>query len=625
MALRDGRSRRAGGRKGEAETSRKPLGGVRRAQMITTYGVGAMVALEDQSYIVSGLDTWKIRQSGAIYEPRLQRWLDVSRFQLPPADNPSSGDGVRIRLFPDIYSCPGCQILQEFKRFGSPAGKSICGACQKSLVPSRFVIACENGHLDNFPYFAWVHKKTEFSEREVDHTLTLHSTGRTAALRSVVIKCSCGKSASLEGALSRGAMDALGIKCTGRRPWLWYGSKQTGCTAVPRGMQRGSSAAWFPINRSALSIPPWSETLQQRLNPYYKDLAGLVKRGASDELILGSIEDKGMLRDTRFTAEEVLEAVHRRMELEASARPDSDEEAGFEPMSQLRREEYDKLYDGTVNVDRGDDFECVPPKKDAAAPLPDGVERSMLVKRLREVRVLQSFTRVEAPDPTSIDIRRSALSMEGVDWLPAIEVSGEGVFLAIDQHRLQEWETRPGPVQRSEHIRRNHLGVLRRRAQAAGDPRLLSDIRSPVRPRYLLLHTLAHVLINEWTLEAGYPAAALRERLYVSNDMAGVLIYTATSDSAGSLGGVVAQGEHRQLRASLESALARASWCSQDPPCMEAEARGVDSLNLAACYACVLLAEVSCETNNVFLDRALLVGTPDDPATGFFSRTDRLR
>ncbi len=141
---------------------------------------------------------------------------------------------------------------------------------------------------------------------------------------------------------------------------------------------------------------------------------------------------------------------------------------------------------------------------------------------------------------------------------------------------------------------------------------------SPVSARYLAVHTLAHLLINEWSLDGGYPAAALRERLYIGDDMAGFLIYTATSDSAGSLGGIVAQGEPARLGSSLESALLRASWCSNDPLCSEAAASGADSLNLAACHACVLLPETSCETNNAFLDRVALVGTPDGGVPGLF-------
>jgi hypothetical protein len=133
-----------------------------------------------------------------------------------------------------------------------------------------------------------------------------------------------------------------------------------------------------------------------------------------------------------------------------------------------------------------------------------------------------------------------------------------------------------------------------------------------------MLHTLAHVLINQWALDCGYPAASLRERLYISDTMAGLILYTATSDSAGSLGGVIAQAQAEILDDSLRESVARASWCSADPLCIETTAAGVDALNLAACHACVLLPEVSCEEMNLFLDRGLLTGTPEAPEVGFF-------
>ncbi len=135
----------------------------------------------------------------------------------------------------------------------------------------------------------------------------------------------------------------------------------------------------------------------------------------------------------------------------------------------------------------------------------------------------------------------------------------------------------------------------------------------------VLLHTLAHVMIHEWSLDSGYPAASLRERIYSGDGMAGVLIHTATSDSAGSLGGLVAQGEPDRLAKALRSAVRRAEWCSTDPLCLETEISGTGGTNLAACHACVMLPETSCEHNNGLLDRALLVGTPEDPSLGFFA------
>lgn len=184
----------------------------------------------------------------------------------------------------------------------------------------------------------------------------------------------------------------------------------------------------------------------------------------------------------------------------------------------------------------------------------------------------------------------------------------------MDEERLREWESRPTVVQRLTTVRANHLALLQARA-SEGSGRAVA---SPVSPRFVLLHTLAHVLINEWSLDGGYPASALRERLYATGQMAGILIYTATSDSAGSLGGIVAQGDPERLVAAMESALGRTSWCSNDPLCMESEASGMDSVNMAACHACVLLPETSCELNNSFMDRAMLVGTPSGDVPGFF-------
>jgi hypothetical protein len=101
--------------------------------------------------------------------------------------------------------------------------------------------------------------------------------------------------------------------------------------------------------------------------------------------------------------------------------------------------------------------------------------------------------------------------------------------------------------------------------------------------------------------------------------MAGILIYTATTDSAGSLGGVVAQAEQGHLEATFLEAVRGAAWCSSDPLCIETEAAGMESLNMAACHACLLLPEVSCEHSNVFLDRALLAGLPSNERTGMFT------
>jgi hypothetical protein len=233
----------------------------------------------------------------------------------------------------------------------------------------------------------------------------------------------------------------------------------------------------------------------------------------------------------------------------------------------------------------------------------------MLVKRLREVRALESFTRLLPPSPADARERRSPLSAERTGWLPGIEVTGEGIFLHLREDDLRLWEERPAVRERAaslnDYYRRSFL-------EREKDPDRV------ITARLVLVHTLAHVLINEWSLECGYPSSSLRERLYVSADMAGLLVYTATSDSAGSLGGLIAQAEEGRLDDTLLQALARSAWCSSDPLCIEADASGVDSLNLAACHACLLLPEVCCEERNLLLDRGLLVGVPEAAEIGYF-------
>lgn len=275
----------------------------------------------------------------------------------------------------------------------------------------------------------------------------------------------------------------------------------------------------------------------------------------------------------------------------------------------LRKQEYERLIAGRPESEtvREDQFVCEPPLSSTSALAPYGVAGPMLVKRLREVRALKAFSRVDTPE-TRTDAHEPALSLIPMDWLPAMEVRGEGVFLRLDERRLDSWAESVAVAARVERIRNNHLRMLRDRAQ---DPQSVPD--SPASARMVLLHTLAHALINEGSLDGGYPAASLRERLYADDSMAGMLICTATGDSAGSFGGLVAQGEPDRLEPALYSALIRAQWRAADPLCVESQGSGVGGINLAACHAYVLLPETSCEHNNGLLDRALLIGTPEDP------------
>lgn len=570
-----------------------------------------MIAIDNESFIISGIDSWNIDDAPKIEEGRLADVLPgVAFFRLPPAPDPEYGaDGVRVRRFPDFYSCPGCDALLPYSDFNCLPGRARCLDCDEELVPSRFVLACDDGHIDDFPYWKWVHRGNALQSGFCGGKLTLKTEGSAASLRSVVVSCSCGvPSVSMEGAFRVKALKDLGIRCEGRRPWL-SGAKPQPCARHPRTMQRGSSSAWHPVMRSALSIPPWGEGVHKLL-----EQARLI--GESESVIRGHFARwPEHLKKAKTTIDEVV-AVAREIAAEKASRG---AEPAFEnPYSNLRKQEYDRLRHENPERRSAEwqDFICERAEGDLAPVRELGIAESMLVKRLREVRALQGFTRGVAPLESEPDHRLAALHQsQDINWLPAIEVKGEGVFLEFDEDRLREWETKPEVINQVEQMRLNHLALLRERTPADSKAKTPG---SPVSPRFVLLHTLAHALINEWSLDGGYPASALRERLYASEAMAGILLYTATSDSAGSLGGIVAQGDPKTLAETLQSALARASWCSNDPLCMESEASGADSVNLAACHACVLLPETSCELNNSFLDRTLLIGAPAGDVPGYF-------
>ncbi|MFJ7296864.1 DrmB family protein [Streptomyces collinus] len=591
-------------------------GSVRRSQMITTYGVGSLIAVDGESFIVSGLDdahaSWSLDEAPIIHEERLSELLGVDYFRLPPSSEDTSKDGVRVRRFPLWHYCPGCHALQHVAAFNSPAGKNVCEPCDdEPLVPSRFVVACEKGHLDDFPYWKWLHRKNREGGASgfCGGQMSLQFSGQSTSLRAIVLSCSCGvPDRSMEGAFRRAAFSELGVRCEGMRPWLKAAPVEH-CTETPRTLQRGSSSVWQPVLRSALSIPPWSDGLADKLAEHWEALLSYSSRMEIEIYLKGAFRG-----DDSVSVDAVLEL----LEAKRQGEPEQEGNATSRPTNHyqaLRRQEYEYLCAGNALEDKGreEQFICEPPRTSLGSLAPYAVEQSMLVKRLREVRALKAFTRLVDAE-SAAERHEAPLSLTRTNWLPAMEVHGEGVFIRLDSERLDDWARAENVAARAERIRTNHERLLRERA---ADPAEAPS--SPAEPRMVLLHTLAHVLVNEWSLDAGYPASALRERLYAGDSMAGILVYTATSDSAGSLGGLVAQGEPNRLAQALHSALQRAAWCSADPLCIEAGISGAGGANMAACHACAMLPETSCEHNNILLDRALLVGTPDEPRLGFFA------
>ena len=139
----------------------------------------------------------------------------------------------------------------------------------------------------------------------------------------------------------------------------------------------------------------------------------------------------------------------------------------------------------------------------------------------------------------------------------------------------------------------------------------------------MMLHSLAHLLITTLSLDCGYSASAIRERIYAGPSGHGILLYTGTPGSEGSLGGLVEMGKN--IGRHVERALELGRLCSNDPVCAQHEPAHQNEerfLHGAACHGCLLIAETSCERRNELLDRALVVPTVATPGAAFF-REDR--
>lgn len=603
------------------------MGELRRAQLVSTHGPGAVVdylAAKNApvSGVTLGLDFWRKDECRRIVEPVLEKLLGVRELYEPPVSL-GRGDEERIPAlpavrFPTWQECPECHGLrhqsQWFEETGG-AGLS-CQACSNKMgrtiyvVPARLMMICQRGHLDDFPWREWIEGKHADGCRQ-SGKLKLRSRG--AGLRNLYVDCAdCGKGDNLRDAFTKAQQITGG--CLGGRPWLGDEAREI-CDAPAKEVAtalRGSSNLFFPHVASVLTIPPWSDTFRAVLEEY-----GLWSR------IQIAREDFAEDGDERDLQRAIVKVAKRLAELtdvpesEARDRLDAmlaildslpDAETPGADMA-IRREEWRQFCDASAPPSETFEVreEAVP---DVLAPW---LSRVVRVPRLREVRALKGFTRRNPPDGTDAQTVAS-LSSRKINWRPAIASSGEGIFLALNEDRVTEWEEEDSVKTRARELHDAWVADWQNRF---GRP----DETPPqaVTARGLLVHAFSHAVMLELSITSGYGSASLLERLYANADgtpMAGVLIYTATSDNEGTLGGLEREGLSQRIAGTVLRALRRLEWCSSDPLCMSGVSTTSDPLNGAACHSCLFVPETACELFNRTLDRAVLIGGAGVP--GFF-------
>jgi len=622
--------------------AKKPI---RRSQLISPWGVGQMINFRgDESLMVAGLDMWedKFRSIAepdefVIKEERLAKRLGVKDFRLPPdyraPDFGVTNPSIQIPFvrFPRWHYCTRCGLMEKISIYHSR--KPIClgyafrsgRSCadipknkRRRLIPVRFIAICPEGHIRDFPFIEWVHG--EFPE-EGNHKLRLRAGRSTGALSGIEVSCICGVKKTMAGAFNDKVLsNKFGIICTGDRPWLGEEAERENtqhCGQHLIVVQKGASNVYFPQIRSSIYLPPWDNIGEKRivsvLEKNWDFLTSNIEDGNFQVSKFELIAEQNFSKDKqKYYTKKLLEVAKQRMKGIINQTSDDSEE-------KYRKMEYDAILSETFGKSEEFYVSKIQSDKYYDSEKSNIIRKSfnniVLLHKLRETRAFLGFSRWLPDDGKTIEEMKNFIKLgRSINWLPAVVVKGEGVFFEFNEERLKIWNKIQEVINRAKLISLNYNALRKKREQVVRN----------INPLFILLHTFSHLVINQFSFECGYGSSSLRERIYcnvdsASDSMRGILIYTASGDSEGSLGGLVRQGKPGNLESIVYNAIENARWCSSDPICIESNGQGPNSCNLAACHNCALLPETCCEESNMLLDRGLLIGTLEHPEMGYFN------
>ncbi len=598
-----------------------PTGELRQSQVVNTFGPGAMVDLPDHAVLISGLEHWQGERK-RIFEDRLETrvcaelGLEEVALYAPPVDDgdltTSTRSGMTAFQFPTWFLAQVEQTyvardgriyrtrplvrwsqLRQGKYYFTEDRK------KRPVVPVRFVQACVRGHISDVDWYAFVRR--DFDADKIGQ-LWLDEGGAGNDFSEIFVRCErTGKRRPLsEAMVTKGKV--LG-HCSGRMPWLGLRVWEP-CEEANRLLVRSASNAYFSQTLRVIAIPDADAALKEAVDKVYEDYLQYVE--SAEEVTRERKKQKVFYALDGLADEAVWQEVQRRKSGQTAARKGI-KQAEIETLLSSR---------DTVGEDRpdGDFYARARSLEGLPGALRNRLERIVLVHRLREVVAQVGFTRFESALPDidgelSLEVELAPLARE-ISWVPAIENRGEGIFLAFSPAAISEWLARPGVVARGERLARGFETWKQRKG--------IHDAAFVGLP-YIMLQSLAHLLITAVSLECGYSASSIRERIYAGEAGFGILLYTGGAGTEGTLGGLVDVG--RTIENHLTRALELGRLCSNDPVCAQHDPANPHEerfLHGAACHGCLLIAETSCEQRNELLDRALVVPTVATPDAAFF-------
>lgn len=589
---------------------------IRLSQTIVPFGVGAIYDYQGESLMLTDAGEWDKSATKRIISARLETALGGAELRTPPSVSSFASEnsaGIPFVRFPSWMFCQDCRRMHRQKRSDENGASPNCLVCGGHMVPMRFIAVCtKHSHVMDVPWDRWAHSESSNEDQRKcalgGQELVFEPVPNAGeALSGLRVACrGCRAQRTLTGLTSADSLRRIGIKCLGGQPWQF---NQPLCDERVEVLQRGATNVTTLEVSSALDIPevgPSADEVDDLIDSHhlFAYVSSSPDSPLADSLIATICEELDVTR------EQII------LRLSAQGQAASPEKSQTMTLLDAEWDAFKNVMDSSGNDLGHPNFEVS--REDVTSWWDDNgfgtlslVRSVLLVSRLREVRALQGFRRYsDDSDFVRVNLRGSS----GRDWVPAIEAFGEGVFIGLKDDALQQWESNEAVIARARRLE------IRRQRSPIGS-------RLPAAtPRSLLLHTTSHLLMRQLSFGSGYAAASLRERVYSNNGQAGILIYTASDDTEGTLGGLVREGEGSRLQGTLIRALEAASWCSNDPVCAESSGQGMNSMNLASCHACALSSETSCSRMNLGLDRVLLIGTSDGSVPGFFGDVlNRLR
>ena len=582
---------------------------VRFSHLMSYAGVGAIVrGAEDKLMVVTDIRYWSDKSGEIASEPipyvtRVSMALGIDKeLRMPPKAQENErgeieGSYLPAVIFPTYAKCQKCGLLHNnpWRKEDRELNDNVqCSVCESNLEQITWCAVSNKGHLSEVPWHYICHQNSD-KECRVDFEssylkLTTDFNGKR------IVKCHRCQSSNYYDKAKLNIINAI-------QPWIYEKAPKLEEEDIVEILEVNSPGVYLPERVNALVIPPESRISKTSVIDRLYNNSKLRRELDSIKIPL---RKKGKIKEAATEYRCSVEEVKLALKEIKNGYPYLEEQI---TIGDLVEDEYNAFLEELENIADDEDFVTMHRTKELQEfkhknistelkSIVEMIEHHIIATRLREIQVFKGFYRGQQKDEDDNLIPPDIVGESS--WLPAIELFGEGIFFSIKEDILKKWEALPS-------VRKRANEILKRYENS--EVTLYTDIE--ITPRFLLLHTLSHLLIRELESTAGYPSASLRERIYSSRDrkMAGVLIYTTVADIVGSLGGIVESAEPKEFLILMDGVFKHAQWCSLDPVCTEHEGQGPGWLNRAACHACTLIPEPSCEYGNLFLDRVFIKGS----------------